>query len=431
MPCIAYMASARAAESPSGDAMHDQSEWRTTLALHKLDSIVRRTFRYLANGRPLTCTYKWLADGSYGSVFKFTVFVNGQQLEAIAKVMFPGPEVCFRTEAEAAAMTFVRYRTRIRVPSIYLHSAASTPVGAPWILMEYIPGECLDAVFPKLSIVQRRDVLAQLAEAQTSLFRIRSKQIGSVDAFHFQLESQANGHVFDGHCRIGPLNDPVLLDDLPLRRCGPFDTELDYLHAYARRCPPPGHLPNAPEVVVDMCEITTPETDNSRSYALSHGDLHPGNIIISPEGKLCILDWGRCAFLPVWAAAEEVDLFDATEDAQRSVIDEDDDKPQPQDYSADSREVQILRAQYRRSIHAACPEYLHYIWVGVEKRSVLKALEGQPGNTQTWLAKYVQYAKRMSEEERQGRYWRDMPTRRFAQFKYEEWLLSSTRRVES
>ena len=119
-------------------------------------------------------------DGTFARVFLFTL-ENGMQV--IARILLPVRE-SVKTEAEVAAMELLRgyyrcrclllrrspmfhfgffpcpnivARTSIPVPKIYLYcSTPKNPVGAEWILMEYMPGLCLADGFEQLTYEQKR-----------------------------------------------------------------------------------------------------------------------------------------------------------------------------------------------------------------------------------------------------------------------------------
>ncbi|RIB15692.1 hypothetical protein C2G38_1910341, partial [Gigaspora rosea] len=50
----------------------------------------------------------------------------------------------WKTESEVAVMEYIRLNTHIPVPKVYYwNSSVNNPVGAEYILMEYLPGICL------------------------------------------------------------------------------------------------------------------------------------------------------------------------------------------------------------------------------------------------------------------------------------------------
>ncbi|KAJ5949935.1 hypothetical protein N7454_001519 [Penicillium verhagenii] len=116
-----------------------------------------------------------------------------------------------KATSELATMRLVKDRTSIPVAKIFYQDLRpANPVGAPFVLMERLPGKHFDKLWDGLSLDHKKNVLAQIASALTRLAPLQLDEIGSI---------QENG--------LGPLVHPSFSP----QQGKPFKLTLDYLHA--------------------------------------------------------------------------------------------------------------------------------------------------------------------------------------------------------
>ena len=201
--------------------------------------------------------------------------------------------------------------------------------------MEYLPGECLGDCFERLTHEQKLRTSIDLAAVMSSLFSITASRIGSLLQTRCKDDSNLNRHVLryplDGYpsyevsqdvefC-IGPMNDITFLDypdQVSPELCGPFDSEFDFLEAFAFRGRPRTRQWNMDyssfEKVLDVYRTIRPlyrgfassSSDRpDKTYHLAHGDLSSWNILIDPKtGAITgVIDWEMAGFRPAWLAA--------------------------------------------------------------------------------------------------------------------------------
>ena len=117
-----------------------------------------------------------------------------------------------RDESEIVSARYVRRHTKIPVPEIYHYDLdPDNDVGAPYSLMERLPGKHLYKIWDALSLDHKKVALSQIANVIVQLAGLKFDKIGSL------FESG-----------IGPVVHPC-----HRRREGPFSTTLDYLRSFA------------------------------------------------------------------------------------------------------------------------------------------------------------------------------------------------------
>jgi hypothetical protein len=179
--------------------------------------------------------------------------------------------------------------------------------------MEYMQGEPLGDCFERLTNQQKLRTGTALAMVMSSLFKITASRIGSLLPERCKDDSNLSHHVLrypsdlhplcetpqDIRFRIGPVNDVTFLDYpnqvLP-GLCGPFDSEFDFLEAFAFRGRPPTR-PNkklerwAFNKVLEVYRtirplyrgfICSPSYQPDKTFHFSHGDLSSWNILVDP-----------------------------------------------------------------------------------------------------------------------------------------------------
>jgi hypothetical protein len=117
-----------------------------------------------------------------------------------------------KTISETATIRHIRQHTTIPVPEIYHYDPdPDNEIGAPFQLMERLPGLPLCKIWDWLALEHRKLVLAQIASVIAQLASLKFNQIGSLTE--------------DGS--IGPLQSPIH----PHPK-GPFPSTLAYLSSY-------------------------------------------------------------------------------------------------------------------------------------------------------------------------------------------------------
>jgi hypothetical protein len=119
-----------------------------------------------------------------------------------------------RDASEAATLGYLRNKTDLPVPEVYHQDLRlDNAVGAPYILMERIPGCHLYEIWPELSLDHKKAVLSQVASVVVQLASLRFQSIGS-------LQEQQGGY------GLGP----VITKTSGLR--GPFSSTVEYLQSF-------------------------------------------------------------------------------------------------------------------------------------------------------------------------------------------------------
>lgn len=359
--------------------------------------------------------------GSYARVFLFTLENNFQ---VVGRVVLPVREAV-KTEAEVAAMEMVRSRTDIPVPQVYIYcSSANNPVGAEWILMEYLRGELLGDCFGRLTNQQKLRTSVDLAMVMSSLFIITASYIGSLlpelrkddsNTGHYPLRYPLDSHPLceattftqDVRFRIGPMNDVTLLDypnQVPASLCGPFDSEFDFLEAFAFRGRPPTRPNNkldrwAFNKVFEVYHTIRPlyrgfigsSSDlPDETFHFSHGDLSSWNILVDPQSGTItgVIDWEMAGFRPAWLAAVAGGWFN--DDQDRFLMT--DDQSRHLEYGDDKLGDAELRSHFRLQLAGRNMELFCHYWLGPELRAIFYACcHAYPGNAEIWLEKYEKH----------------------------------------
>ena len=111
-----------------------------------------------------------------------------------------------KATSEIATMEYVRARTTIPVPEVYYSDLEpQNPVGAPYVLMERLPGKHLYYIWDKLSTEHKKCVVSQLAGV---IFQLSRLKFGTICSLR------------DKHGASGPVQNLSWSKDSPGR--GPF-----------------------------------------------------------------------------------------------------------------------------------------------------------------------------------------------------------------
>lgn len=178
---------------------------------------------------------------------------------------------------EADNMHFVAQHSRGRmlVPRLYA-AFHDEDTNSNFIIMEYIPGQSLEALWKDLDEQGRTRVARQLKESLDTLRQIPS-------------------HGYYGRLGRRPFDDIFLgSDTLP---CGPFETEAEMNEAFYQR-----YMSLHPDLTLGRGafyrDCVFPTVMKGHSPVFTHGDLQAKNILISADGMPYIIDWECSGFYP-------------------------------------------------------------------------------------------------------------------------------------
>ncbi|KDQ10906.1 hypothetical protein BOTBODRAFT_35848 [Botryobasidium botryosum FD-172 SS1] len=169
----------------------------------------------------------------------------------------------FHRPGEISAMNFVAQNTTIPIPgSIELIRESRKT----YLLMDNVDGRPLKEVWGAMSDEEKATILAELKGYVDQLRAFEGSYIGSLD----------NEPCWDGRL----VNNP----------CGPFDTERqfnDHIVANLKDAVPQEYRAFLRRMLKDGHKVV-----------FTHGDLHPGNILVKDGRIVAILDWEMSGWYP-------------------------------------------------------------------------------------------------------------------------------------
>ncbi|KAJ5945814.1 phosphotransferase enzyme family protein [Penicillium verhagenii] len=190
---------------------------------------------------------------------------------------------------EGQNMLFMREKTNVPVPRVY--ALYTNPRGQNVIVMEYIPGQTLAAVWPQLSDSDKDDILCELREYCDTMRALPSPNyFGSVG------KKKLLSAIFwtDSH---NPQSSDSLIN-------GPFDSEDDFIEGMLQKLTYNGANAVMTEYLRKIC---FPAVFKGHETMFTHGDLQRKNIIVrqklsgrQAKKKLMILDWENAGWYPAY-----------------------------------------------------------------------------------------------------------------------------------
>lgn len=354
-------------------------------------------------------------EGSYARIYRATV---SDGIALAVRIILPIRDNV-KTRAEVATMDSLRgehsaslplcypliarqVRTSLPVPRVYLYcSTRQNPVGAEWIIMEYLQGIPFANCFESLTVEQKKKTALDVIEIMNTLYNITSTHAGSLLRDHSLRQDQCATHYGDephiqpfsesctssGQFSVGPANIFEIMDSLeiiPPSECGPCDTERAFLElvAYAGIPSTPPLLNTfrrAPfDALFKIYDVVRPlysslfrralGVEESNLFRFVHGDLSVANILLDPTtGKVTgVIDWEVSGFVPAWLAASAGGWFD--DDCNRFIMNRLQDAPDG--YDEDTTEDTELRRYFREELGKRNVELLHHLDHGVELRAL-------------------------------------------------------------
>ncbi|CAL1708055.1 unnamed protein product [Somion occarium] len=174
--------------------------------------------------------------------------------------------------AEGQMLWFLRRKTTVPVPEVYGWYREGYET---FIFMEYIDGVTLDDVWDDLQHATKESIAKQLVPILASLRQVRLHE-----------------------AYVGGICHRLLLDQLFIMRStnkGPLPS-IESFNDYFMDVG--DGLPGYPHAYVDFRNALPNRTD----IVLTHSDLHPGNIMVTPDGSkvLAIIDWGNAGWYPAF-----------------------------------------------------------------------------------------------------------------------------------
>ncbi|CAG8652437.1 577_t:CDS:2, partial [Acaulospora colombiana] len=247
--------------------------------------------------------------------------------------------------SEVATMKYVAQNTRIRVPEVYAwDSKAQNDIKIPYILMERLPGKHLYKIWDKLNIEQKRNVLSQIVDVLSELWKCKFKKIGCI-------YKKSSNPPFKIGSIVSPLFYTEERNEIPNASSytGPFGSTREWLYTLIRKEKQFFTIHGVQELVeqdnLNEADAKKRVDDLKKSldllrselskdnpfddsidrppFALIHGDFDAQNILVDDDINIVgIIDWefshtgtlwDICKY-PIWI--QEVEELEARGDAE-------------------------------------------------------------------------------------------------------------------
>ena len=183
---------------------------------------------------------------------------SGRQRKALVLRVYPGNDAYQKSAHEYRGMQLLR-RAAYPVPEVYLLERDSSPLGAPFLVMERVAGQQLSLLFHG-SESEKLRLLTQFCEL---LMRL---------------------HTLDWRPFVQGLSDQSLVDPQKL-----INREMGQWRTFFAQYPAPGFQPTLDWLAERQAEVRHP------SPGPVHWDFHPSNILIRPDGSAVVIDWTQIA----------------------------------------------------------------------------------------------------------------------------------------
>lgn len=188
--------------------------------------------------------------------------------------------------AEAEALHLVSTQTTIATPKL-VSAYILDDIG--YILMSYEPGKPLEEYWDHASEAEQAGVLEQLRDYVTQMQKIQGDFIGGLDR---------------SPCRDGIFEAGY--GDYTKYSYGPYESEESFNEGIVqalrdRLLPKVLARENDLESVFFNGEYMLYQTVRGlkdHKIVFTHGDLHPGNMIVRTDGTIVLVDWGSAGFWP-------------------------------------------------------------------------------------------------------------------------------------
>ena len=240
-------------------------------------------------------------------------------------------------------------QTSIPVPKIHLYcSDAKNPVGAKWILMDFIPGHVFYDCFDQLTYEQKTRTATDLVNVVSTLYTMTSSCCGSMIYNQSLTDDQHSPRygssppstctgIANNRSMIRPFNDITFLQlpqAVPASSCGPFRTECSFIEAMTYHGSPAtwSHeraVSWSYERLFEVYNAVRPLHSipgaEPQTFHFSHGDLSKANIFLDPEtGAVTgIIEWEMLGFCLTWLVAAGLAWFN--DDSCKFIVDDNQD----------------------------------------------------------------------------------------------------------
>jgi hypothetical protein len=188
-------------------------------------------------------------------------------------------------EIEGQVLLFLEHhrKTCLGVPKLYaMYRITST--GHICLIMQRIPGESLEHIWPALQEAEKSDICARLNEIFLSIRNVPAPQFyGSVD----------NGK-FHHYLFYSPVSDQEI--------CGPFNSESQFNAALVKRLRSDWAQMKKHSFKADFYEKNLDRTLVGHRPVLSHSDLQRKNVIVHRDAsqvlEVGLVDWEEAGWFP-------------------------------------------------------------------------------------------------------------------------------------
>jgi aminoglycoside phosphotransferase (APT) family kinase protein len=180
---------------------------------------------------------------------------------------------------EASTIEFVRTHTTIPIPRVRRRFEDEEALSI--IVMDYIPGERLDLIWPSLSLWSKLWVALTLRRYIRQLRQINSSVPGPLG----DSPRWCGGLIFGIGVGSGPFPDYASLSAFYNRKLD-IAKKITYPDRHGNQIPSAG-----PD---------TEPFDDSRPLVFAHQDLTMRNVILGRDGRVWLVDWGLSGFYPPW-----------------------------------------------------------------------------------------------------------------------------------
>ena len=267
---------------------------------------VRRKRQILPLSSKITCsvtdapmmrgTYNMLQTIAFSDGVKYLVrtAANGLQMTGLDMVQMVN---------EYKTMQYIKSNYDIPVPVVYYWTMNKSEAGAPFALIEHLPGKPLNKVWPDLNGEMSEKVLTKIVIEMIQLAKVRYDNIGTLE---FNAKGDKVRHVGPTVCtRFGtkPELQQHLLGPWHSLKAAHYDTmdlttDQDVWHQCAMR-------------IVHMAVQSIPEHMlPSGCTSLAFPDFNAQNILVDEDCNVTgLIDWGGVSTAPLSTGAASLPLF--------------------------------------------------------------------------------------------------------------------------
>ncbi|CAK3994612.1 26S protease regulatory subunit 4 [Lecanosticta acicola] len=260
-------------------------------------------------------SFRKLAEGGFNRVFEITMR-DGLQIVARLPYSSTQPK-SLATASEVATMDLVRIHG-VPVPVVYGYSADdNNPVGAEYIFMEKVAGQCLGEIWFDLSDRERLKLLGAIVDQEAKMFDIAFPAYGSIYYTSDVPEDVSLKHWFGNRSQLaiqrGPstsayevlaaaANKEISWVQSYSRPRFPFDREYREMFDY-KKVDPCEHARNL-QAFLDIAPHIVPRQEWLHRHVIRHPDLNPNNIFVDDNFNISgIIDWQHSVVLPLFLHA--------------------------------------------------------------------------------------------------------------------------------